>query len=235
MAETSKNQVRLKLLLLGAALVLVEIALIFLPVPATLQQALLWVQSLGLLGAIAFILLYALATVLFVPGSVLTIGGGAVFGVLMGSVYVLLGATLGATLAFLVGRYFARDWVNREIEKHPKFRAIDQAVAKSGFKIVLLTRLSPIFPFSLLNYAFSATQVSLRDYVLGSIGMLPGTVLYVYTGSLTTAAINQTPNRSFQTSALEWGVRGIGLAATIAVTLYITRLAKKALEQIDQS
>lgn len=196
-----------------------------------LRNALEWVNSLGAIGGIAFIFIYILATVAFFPGSILTLGAGVVFGVLWGSIYVFIGATLGATLAFLVGRYFARDWIAKKIAGNEKFSAIDRAVGKEGFKIVLLTRLSPIFPFNLLNYAFGVTGVSLKDYFLGSIGMLPGTIMYVYLGSLAgdLAAIgtgNQPSNPTIQ-----WAIRIVGFIATVAVTLYVTKIARQALEE----
>lgn len=131
-----------------------------------LRNALQWVDSLGAVGAIAFMLIYIIATVAFLPGSILTLGAGVVFGVVLGSVYVFIGATLGATLAFLVGRYAARGWISQKIAGNQKFKAIDEAVGKEGLKIVLLTRLSPVFPFNLLNYAFGVTGVSLKDYLL---------------------------------------------------------------------
>ncbi|MFN9672787.1 MAG: TVP38/TMEM64 family protein, partial [Microcystis sp.] len=149
-----------------------------------LFHALTWVDSLGSVGAIAFIIIYILATVAFFPGSILTLGAGVVFGLVLGSFYVFIGATIGATVAFLVGRYLARGWVAEKIQGNSKFQAIDEAVGREGLKIVLLTRLSPIFPFNLLNYAYGVTGVSLKDYLLGSAGMIPGTIMYVYIGSL---------------------------------------------------
>jgi uncharacterized membrane protein YdjX (TVP38/TMEM64 family) len=201
------------------------------PPSLLLRDSLAWIQSLGAVGAIAFIGLYAIATVAFFPGSILTLGAGVVFGVVQGTLYVWIGATLGATLAFLVGRYLARNWVFQKIADNPKFRAIDAAVGNAGLKIVLLTRLSPIFPFNLLNYAFGVTSVSLKDYMLGCVGMIPGTILYVYIGSLagTVAAIG-TANQPTHPS-VQWTIRIVGLVATIAVTLYITRIARKALAE----
>lgn len=198
-----------------------------------LQSTLAWVKSLGTTGIIAFMVIYNLATVLFIPGSLLTLGGGALYGLVWGSVYVVVAATLGATIAFWVGRYFARNWVIDQIQEHPKFLAIDQAVASSGFKIVLLTRLSPIFPFNLLNYAFGVTSVSLKDYLLGSIGMIPGTILYVYIGSLAgdIAALGMAQTMSPQAQIAQWLIKIVGLLATVGVTLYITRIAKKAFNQ----
>lgn len=196
-----------------------------------LLNALEWINSQGTLGGIVFILLYIVATVAFLPGSILTLGAGVVFGVFLGSLYVFIGATIGATAAFLVGRYLARGWVANKIAGNQKFVAIDGAVGREGLKIVLLTRLSPIFPFNLLNYAYGLTGVSLKDYFFGSIGMLPGTIMYVYLGSLagnlaTLGAGEQTSNPT-----VEWTIRIIGLIATVAVTLYVTKIAKKALDE----
>ncbi len=205
----------------------------------SLQNALTWVESLGSIAPIAFIVLYNLATVLLIPGSVLTLGSGVLFGLWWGSLYVFFAATLGATLAFWIGRNVAREWVSEKMSAYPKFETIDRAVAKEGFKIVFLTRLSPLFPFNLLNYAFGITQVSLKDYVLGSVGMIPGTILYVYIGSLigSVAQIGtQAQTLDPQAQKIQWIVKIVGFIATIAVTVYITRIAKQALDQsISQS
>ncbi len=197
-----------------------------------LKNALEWIEGLGAIGAVAFIGIYIVATVAFLPGSILTLGAGVVFGVWLGALYVFIGATLGATAAFLVGRYLARNWVAKKIANNDKFNAIDRAVGKEGLKIVLLTRLSPIFPFNLLNYAFGLTGVSIRDYVIGSLGMIPGTLTYVYIGSLAgnlalIGTATQTTNPT-----LQWTIRIVGFIATIAVTVYITRIAKQALNEL---
>ena len=212
------------LLYLGVAIALIAAARYF-HVQDLLRQALAWVGQLGPWGAVLFIAIYVVATVLFIPGSVLTLGAGAVFGVAWGSVYVSIGSTMGATCAFLVGRYLARDAIARKIEGNARFAAIDKAVANEGWKIVGLTRLSPVFPFTLLNYAFGLTQVKFRDYVLASwIGMMPGTVMYVYLGSLAKAASGE---RTRTTG--EWVLYGAGLLATVIVTVFVTRIAKQAL------
>ncbi len=206
---------------------LVIVAIFYFKLPAMLQglfkQVLDWIAGLGILGLILFAAIYILACILFLPGSVLTLGAGALFGVVKGSILVSISSILGATAAFLIGRYFARDLIAKKIEGNPKFAAIDQAVAKDGWKIVGLVRLSPVFPFSLLNYAFGLTKVSLRDYVVASwIGMMPGTVMYVYIGSLARAGAQET-------TPLQWALRGVGLVATVVVALLLTRIAKKAL------
>lgn len=205
-----------------------------------LRNALQWIDSLSAAGAMsgdkllriyAFIAIYILATVAFIPGSILTFGSGVLFGVVWGSLYVFISATLGATIAFLVGRYLARGWVAKKIEGNHKFRAIDQAVGKEGLKIVLLTRLSPIFPFNLLNYAFGITGVSLKDYVIGSVGMIPGTVMYVYMGSLASNLATIGTASQPTNPGVQWAIRIIGFIATVAVTLYVTKVARKALEE----
>ena len=199
-----------------------------------LRTVLIQIQNLGWWGPVAFIITYNLATVLFIPGSVLTLGGGVIFGLWWGSIYVFVAATLGATFAFLIGRYLSRDRVVRYMEAHPKFKALDRAVSQQGLKIVFLTRLCPLLPFNLLNYALGITQVSLKDYVLGSFGMIPGTILYVYSGSLVgdLAAINvATESTNPQASAVKWLINIVSFMATIAVTVSLTRIAKKALDE----
>jgi pyruvate/2-oxoglutarate dehydrogenase complex dihydrolipoamide dehydrogenase (E3) component/uncharacterized membrane protein YdjX (TVP38/TMEM64 family) len=206
----------------GGVIVLV---LKYFHVPDVLKAALDWIGKLGPWGPVLFVGLYVVATVLFVPGSVLTLGAGAVFGVALGSVCVSISATLGATAAFLVGRYLARDAIARKIEKNEKFATIDRAVAQEGWKIVLLTRLSPVFPFTLLNYAFGLTRVKLSHYVLASwIGMIPGTVMYVYLGSLVNVGAGHR-----QRTTGERILYGVGLLATVTVTVFVTRLARAAL------
>ncbi|MDY7006254.1 MAG: TVP38/TMEM64 family protein [Cyanobacteriota bacterium] len=196
-----------------------------------LINALDWIETLGPWGPIAFIIIYILATVLFLPGSLLTLGAGLLFGPIFGSIYVSVASTIGATCAFLVGRYLARGWVSQQIEGNENFKAIDEAVADEGWKIVGLTRLSPIFPFNLLNYAFGLTQVSLRDYFFASwIGMMPGTVMYVYLGSLAGSLATLGTEGGTRTTA-EWILYGVGLIATVAVTLYVTKIARKALQK----
>jgi uncharacterized membrane protein YdjX (TVP38/TMEM64 family) len=200
-----------------------------------LRNALQWVNDLGAIAPIAFILIYIVATVAFLPGSVLTLGAGVLFGIIPGSIYVFVGATIGATLAFLVGRYLARGWISKKIAGNQKFSAIDRAVGQAGFKIVLLTRLSPVFPFNLLNYSLGVTGVSLKDYMLASVGMIPGTIMYVYIGSLA-GSIATIGGETDANPVAQWTIRIIGLIATVGVTFYVTKIASKALdESIDET
>jgi uncharacterized membrane protein YdjX (TVP38/TMEM64 family) len=222
---SAEHSSRWKWLLYATAGAAVLVAAKYFHVQVLLKEALNEIGRLGPWGAVLFIGIYVVATVLFIPGSVLTLGAGALFGVALGSVCVSISATLGATAAFLVGRYLARDAVARRVEKDQRFAAIDRAVADEGWKIVLLTRLSPVFPFTLLNYAFGLTRIRLSHYVLASwIGMVPGTVMYVYLGSLVNVGAGHR-----QRSVGEWVLYGVGLLASIAVTVFVTRLARKAL------
>lgn len=189
-----------------------------------------WVGGLGPLGPIVFILGYAVAVVGFVPGSVLTLASGAIFGLAEGTLYVFVAAVLGSTGAFLIARHAARAAVERRIEGDARFAAIDRAVGREGRKIVFLLRLSPIFPFNLLNYALGLTQVRLVDYVVASLGMLPGTLLYVYTGKLIGDVAAVAGGVETEAGTADWLVRGVGLLATAVVTLYITRIARRALD-----
>jgi uncharacterized membrane protein YdjX (TVP38/TMEM64 family) len=216
----------LALLLLGSGVV---VALVFLPVNQWITDFLAWVQDLGPWGPILLAVAYVPAAVLLVPGSLMTIGAGAAFGVLVGTVTVSVGSTLGASAAFLLGRTLARGWVERKVAGNPRFAALDGAVGEQGFKIVLLLRLSPVFPFNFLNYALGLTRIPFRTYVLASwLGMLPGTVMYVYVGSALGSLADLGAERSEESIGQKvffW----CGLAATVVVTIVITRMARRTL------
>lgn len=222
---------KIKGILVIVAIILLLAATKYFHVQELLRRSLEWVGSLGTWGPVIFINLYILACVLFLPGSILTLGAGVLFGVIKGSIIVSISSTLGATCAFLVGRYLARDWVAKKISANEKFQAMDEAVAREGWKIVGLTRLSPVFPFNLLNYAYGLTRVSLRDYFFASwIGMMPGTVMYVYIGSLAGEVAKLGTEGRTRTSA-EWALYIVGFIATVVVTVIITRIARDALKK----
>ncbi len=188
-----------------------------------------WVRDQGSLGPAVFVAGYALATVALVPGSILTLAGGAIFGLGEGAALVFLGAVAGSSLAFLVARYLARGPIERRLAREPRFAAIDDAVGRGGRKIVFLLRLSPVVPFSLLNYALGLTRVRFADYILGSFGMIPGTFLYVYYGRLAGDVAALSSGAPAPRGAGYWLVLGVGLVATAAVTILITRIARRAL------
>ena len=202
-----------------------------LPLGVWLQALLAWVEGLGPIGPLVLGLIYIVATVLFVPGLLLSMGAGFLFGVVTGTITISIASTLGATAAFLVGRYLARDAIARKIESNARFAAVDKAVGEEGWKIVGLVRLSPIFPFNLINYAFGLTKVSLRDYFLASwIGMFRGTVMYVYVGSVA-GDLAELVTGTAERSPAQWTLLIVGFAATVAVTVYVTRIARRALNE----
>ena len=189
------------------------------------------VQKLGPAGLLVYALAYALATVFLLPGSLLTLAAGAAFGLLPGFASVLVGATLGLALAFLVSRHLARRRVEDWIQSKPRFAAVDRAVAKEGWKIVFLTRLSPIFPFNFQNYAYGLTRIPFWHYTLASmVGILPGTFLYVYLGSVGRSGLEAAAGGE-RVETLRLVLQIVGLLATALVTFYITRIATKALKE----
>lgn len=200
-----------------------------LPLSHWASQLVDWMRAAGPTGAIAYAAVYVLAAVLMLPGSVLTAGAGLAYGPWWGTLLVSPVSVVAATVAFMLGRTAARGWIERRTGADPRFRAIDAAIGRHGFRIVVLLRLSPLFPFNVLNYALGLTGVGLRDYVFGSfIGMLPATFLYVYIGSLVgdVAALSHGESGA---SAARQVLSLVGLAATVVVTIYITRVARRAL------
>lgn len=213
---------------LGAilAIVVAAIALYGPDLAAVVRAAAEWTRGLGPVGLAAFAAIYAVATVFAVPGSALTLLAGGAFGFFAGALSVWVGATLGLAGAFLVARRFARGPVSRWLEKKPSFAAVDRAVAAEGTKIVLLTRLTPVFPFTFLNYAYGLTGVSFTGYLVGStVGILPGTLLYIYIGSLAGEAA------SGNVETVRLLLYAAGLAAAVAATVLITRRARRALRE----
>ena len=188
-----------------------------------------WVSGKGAVGALLFGLGYIAAVVAFVPGSLLSIAAGTIFGLALGTAIVFVAATLGALAAFLVSRYLARPLVERRLAGNKRFAAIDRAIGHEGRKIVFLLRLSPIFPFNLLNYALGLTKVRLRDYVLASAGMLPATLLYVYYGKILGDEARAASGATISRGPEYYVLLGIGLVATIVVTALVTRTARRAL------
>jgi uncharacterized membrane protein YdjX (TVP38/TMEM64 family) len=164
-----------------------------------------------------------------VPGSLLTLAAGAIFGLVAGTIYVFVAASLAACAAFALARTVARGALERRLSGNARFAAIDRAIAAEGRKIAFLLRLSPVFPFSLLNYALGLTRVRFGDYVLACLGMLPGTLLYVYLGSLAGDAAGRGAGGQ---TRLEWIFKAVGLVVTFVVTLVITRTARRALREV---
>ncbi len=190
-----------------------------------------WISSLGVWGPVVLTLAYIAATVLLVPGTILTLVAGAIYGLGVGLVVVSIGSTIGAALCFLIARYAARERVAHWADRYPLFQAIDRAIGEGGWKIVALLRLSPAIPFNMQNYLYGLTSVRFWPYVIASwVAMLPGTFLYVYLGHITGAALGQQRERT----VAEWVLLGVGLAATLVVSVYIARLARRKInDQVD--
>jgi uncharacterized membrane protein YdjX (TVP38/TMEM64 family) len=217
--------------LVAAALAIAALAFAGRQAGAAVPRFALWVDCLGAWGPAAFMAGYVVAAVAFVPGSLLTLAGGAIFGLLRGTIYVFVAALVGACAAFLVSRYLVRGAIEKRLQGEARFAAIDRAVAAEGRKIVLLLRLSPLIPFNLLNYTLGITRVTFRDFVIGSVGMLPGTLLYVYYGKLAGDVAALAGGAPARRDARYYVLLGAGLVATIAVTTLVTRAARAALRQ----
>lgn len=225
---------RTKAILLGVVVLAVFVGFLFLPVGDWFRQLQGQVQGLGPVGPIVVTVAYVLLTVLLIPGSALTIGSGTIFGLWVGTLVVVVGANLGALCSFLLARTFLRTKVEAWAASNPKFSALDRAIGKEGFKMVLLSRLSPVFPFTLLNYLLGLTTVRTGSYVLANlIGMLPGTFLYVYIGATAGDAISGSGNNN--AGPFQWILKIVGLLATIAVVAVVTRVARKALKEAESA
>jgi uncharacterized membrane protein YdjX (TVP38/TMEM64 family) len=212
----------------GAALVVVVAVLVLmgtLPVDRGIDWLDRWIADLGVWGPVAYGLLYAVAVVLLVPGWTLTVAAGALFGPGWGVVAVSWGATLGAALAFLIARYAARRRVAKVIERHPRFDAIDRAISQGGWRVVALMRLTPAVPFNLSNYLFGLTAIRFWPYVLASwLFMLPGAFMYIFFGHVGGEGLAGI-SESSTAGVWIWVARGVGLAAAVALVVYVSRLA----------
>ena len=221
-----------RLIALIVILIALFLAMKLLPVREWLRSFNDWVGQMGVAGIFIFIGVYAAATVLLAPGAILTIGAGFAFGLWKGFLTVSAGSTLGAALAFLVARFIARDKVEAIAKGNEKFRDIDNTIGKQGAKLVFLLRLSPVIPFNLSNYFYGLTGVKFWPYVLASwLGMMPGTFLYVYIGTAGKAAISAASSGEAMNHGWQyWTLMSVGLAATIAVTIWVTKIARDALK-----
>jgi uncharacterized membrane protein YdjX (TVP38/TMEM64 family) len=221
-----------RIAVLGVILIALFLAMRFLPVQQWLRSFNDWVGQMGAFGILVFSVVYAVATVLMAPGSILTIGAGFVFGLWKGFLAAWVGATLGASLAFLVARFVARDKIESIARRNEKFRKIDNAIGRQGAKLIFLLRLSPVIPFNLSNYFYGLTAVKFRAYVLASwLGMMPGTLLYVYIGTAGKAAVAAAAGgEAFKRGWQYWAFLGVGLAATVIVTIWATKIARDALK-----
>lgn len=203
-----------------------------LPAAEWLEQFSHWVGDLGWFGLVIFSCVYIVTTILLLPGAILTVGAGFVFGLGWGFLAVSVGSTIGASLAFLIGRFLAREKIEAATENKPKFRSVDHAIGQRGARLIFLLRLSPLIPFNLSNYFYGLTAVRFWPYVLASwIGMMPGTLLYVYLGSLGRAGLETASGAARERGVLEWALLVAGLLATVGVSIWISQIARKALQE----
>lgn len=210
----------------------IGLALWFLPVGEWLKHLQGRIEGLGPIAPVAYVVLYVATTVLLIPGSLLTIGAAGIFSFWKALAVVVAGANLGALGAFGLTRTFLRERVARWAEANPKFAALDRAIGREGFKMVLLARLSPVFPFNLLNYLLGLTTVRTGSYVLANlIGMLPGTFLYVYVGATARDAVS---GGAGNLGAWKLVLRIVGLLATVAVVALVTNIARRAMAQAEK-
>ena len=217
------------------AAALLVLAGLGLPIREMAESIFGWIQENPNVSWLVFLGVYILATVLLLPGSLLTIGGGWLFGFVEGLVVVSLSSTLAASCSFLIGRYLARAWVEGKISEDARYRSLDRAIGERGFFVVLLTRLSPLFPYNLLNYAWGVSSVRLSRYVLASwMGMIPGTLLYVYLGAAASGVSQLFSGASGEAVGREW-LFIVGLAATAVLVIFIARLATKNLNQVMEN
>ncbi len=217
----------MRLAVFALVVVALFVAGLLLPAGQWLTEFRGWVEQQGAWGAVWFGVVYVACTVLFVPGSILTLGAGVIYGPVWGTIIISLASTTGAACAFLLGRYVARDQVQSWIQKKPRFAALDEAVARKGGWIVFLLRLSPVFPFNLLNYALGLTGVRFSTYLLASwVGMIPGTIAYVLIGHAGKEVLEG------EQKVWYWVVAA---GATLIVTIFITRLATRAIREATKS
>ncbi len=226
---SDEKSVSWKWVVIGVAVLALFASWFFLPIDEWTKAFNQWVQDLGAIGYLIFAIIYIIATVALFPGAILTLAAGLAFG-LWGFPIVVVAATIGASLAFLVGRYLARDAVEKRWGDSDRFKAIDSAVSEEGWKIVGLLRLSPLIPFNLQNYIYGLTDIKFWHYVAATFfGIMPGSLMYVYFGAAGKAAVADDDGGD---PVLKWSLFGAGLVATIIVTVLVTRKAKAKLDEI---
>ena len=219
-------------------IVVITLALVGIVAVARMQLAhvpvlLGWVQSQGVMAPLVYAVIYAVAVPLMVPGSLMTLTAGALFGLWPGIPVAFGGAVAGSSLSFLVSRHLARPWVEAWMARRPRLAAIDRAVEAEGTRMVILLRLTPLVPFTALNYLLGITHIRWRDTLLAAPGMLPGTFLYVYyghvIGDVTAVAAGARPPRS----PAQYVLLAVGLVAAALVAWRVSRMAKRALKEAD--
>ena len=187
------------------------------------------------LGIFIFLIIYIFWVTFLLPGSWLTMVAGLLYGTFLGSIIVFIGAALGAILTFWSGRTFLRKWIQKRLDNYPKLKYVETKVSKEGLKLVILTRLSPLFPFGLLNFVFGLSQLKFQYFLVGLFAILPGTILYCSVGSLAGEFSRFSETISIQNSSISFLFSLIGFLATLLTFIIVTRAAKNALQELDSS
>jgi uncharacterized membrane protein YdjX (TVP38/TMEM64 family) len=190
------------------------------------------VHALGPLGPLLFVAVYSLAIVALIPGTPMTVIGGALFGLVRGTAYGFAGGVFGSAAAFLLGRHIARRVVERRLLTMPRLAAIERAVSARGLRIVLLLRLSPVTPFNVLNYALGLTKITLRDFLMASVGTIPGAIVYAYAGKVAGEALALSGQAQTPRNASYYVILVAGLVATVAATAVLARAAQRGLRDV---
>ncbi len=208
--------------------------LLLFDVDAQVLRLLVWLDAQGAWASLLFVLIMAAVVVLLLPGVLFTVGAGFVFGVVEGGIYVVSGTTLGAVLAFLIARHLFGERATRLVLRHARLKLVSEELVPQGWKIVMLTRLVPFFPFKLSNYFFGLTAFSLRGFTGGTfLGIIPFSLHNVYLGSIA-ADIATLGTRNTDRTLLEWGLYGAGFFVAVGIVIYLNRLARRALARYTE-
>lgn len=192
-----------------------------------LQKTLGWIEGRGAWGPAIFVLVYTLSCIFFVPSFIFTFSGGVLFGIGKGLLLSLAGTGAGSLAAFLIGRYLAREPVEKMIARNPEFQKLAAALRKKGWKVILLARFSPLFPFLIGNYAFGLTPIRASHYLIASVlGTIPSALVYTYLGFITGGFASFAREGRTRTGS-EWLLLIFGLAATLGLAWYLRKFAEK--------
>jgi len=231
-SKGQNHRLATKVILLMIVVILMIIIGIHINIPSWLSNLVEWIENYGWWGIILFILLHLIGSIIAIPAFVMAFAGGFIFGLGRGIIIVSISSTMGATAAFLVARYLVRDWIIRIMEKHPRYKIIDEAIAREGWQIIGLIRLSPIIPYNILHFVFGITSVKLLHYIIASwIGMLPMTFMYVYAGSLASSLTQVGESKYLIYSSESWIFYILGFLITLTATIYVSAVVRRALKK----
>ncbi len=217
-----------------AACILAALIIFWKPVQGYIEDVLAWVDTLGVWAPVVFVIMVAGSVPALLPGLLFTLAAGAMFGLFRGVILIVLGLSIGGAVSFLLGRYVFRDWATKLLQRHPAMSHLESEVTRGGWKLIMFTRMIPLFPFKISNYVFGCTRVKLWQYWLGNtIGILPLTFTNVYTGSLL-SDLASIGDGDVSKSPTEWTLTAAGLLFAVCGLIYITRYARRAMREYQQ-